>query len=423
MTYKINSLLLYTITSNLQHSRQHLMKFPTIILGIPQLSRLILHVDKGFIPQHARYIQAALISSSSSSSSNTADMMSTHTNEAPQSPFVHSPFRVLRTLGVGGYAKAVAAQDIPSNHLMCIKVFQKHNLKHKHTALSVSKELGRCRVRRLKVLKSRQYGIACKKTMTAKDKPAKSFSWHILSGRSVSHLVFSRHWNDETPKTTAKKFSWHISSGRSVRWIVQLALGINALHELGIIHRDIRAENILLDVRENLSSCRRKALGLTRGVFDKRGWNALVLHGTGDPPIQLIQPRFYDVRTTRRLARFKTQRHTLDYAAWCTSNGETHRQFSFFQNLKGNLGDLICGLLDSYLSSRYGFNEVSGHRLFLRPCGTSESFNAYSCALKRSEVPESLPDLRCGQEPAKVLQRLAPWEHPRVLYVDWFKPA
>jgi serine/threonine protein kinase len=68
-------------------------------------------------------------------------MMSTHTNEAPQSSFAHGPFRVLRTLGEGGYATAVAAQDIPSNRLMCIKVFQKDNLKQKSTALSLLKEL------------------------------------------------------------------------------------------------------------------------------------------------------------------------------------------------------------------------------------------------------------------------------------------
>jgi hypothetical protein len=39
--------------------------------------------------------------------------ITTHTNEAPQASLPYGPFRVLRTLGEGGYAKAVAAQDIP----------------------------------------------------------------------------------------------------------------------------------------------------------------------------------------------------------------------------------------------------------------------------------------------------------------------
>ncbi|KIK40336.1 hypothetical protein CY34DRAFT_273948 [Suillus luteus UH-Slu-Lm8-n1] len=32
------------------------------------------------------------------------------------------------------------------------------------------------------------------------------------------------------------------------RWTVQLALGITALHELDIIHHDIKAKNILINV-------------------------------------------------------------------------------------------------------------------------------------------------------------------------------
>jgi serine/threonine protein kinase len=68
--------------------------------------------------------------------------MSTHTNEAPQASFAHGPSHVLRTLGEGGYAKAVAAQDIPSNRLMCIKVFLKDNLKLMSAALSPLNELG-----------------------------------------------------------------------------------------------------------------------------------------------------------------------------------------------------------------------------------------------------------------------------------------
>ncbi|KIK42602.1 hypothetical protein CY34DRAFT_136157 [Suillus luteus UH-Slu-Lm8-n1] len=70
-----------------------------------------------FLLTHSDHkVTRKLISPSSSS-----DMMSTHTNEAPQASFAHGPFRVLPTLGVGGYAKAVAAQHIPSNRLMCAK--------------------------------------------------------------------------------------------------------------------------------------------------------------------------------------------------------------------------------------------------------------------------------------------------------------
>jgi serine/threonine protein kinase len=69
----------------------------------------------------------------------------THTSEAPripQAPFPYGPFRVLRTLGEGAFAKVVGAQDIPSNRFLCIKVFKKDDLKHKSTGLSILKELG-----------------------------------------------------------------------------------------------------------------------------------------------------------------------------------------------------------------------------------------------------------------------------------------
>ncbi|KAG1768520.1 kinase-like domain-containing protein [Suillus occidentalis] len=231
------------------------------------------------------------------------------------------------------------------------------------------------------------------------------------------------------------------------RWTVQLALGINALHELGIIHRDIKAENILIDVRENvriadfdLSYLAADARPLNRqGAYSTNVVGTpyciapeILLFNVYNPDSMTYGPPvdwcalgcvLYQLFSPNHMALFKTQRHTLDYAAWCISNGGTHRQSPFLQGLRGNLGDLICGLLDPSPSSRYGFREVSSYQLFLNPCGTSKSFDACSCGLKRSEVPESMPDLRCGQEPAKVLQRLAPWEHPRLPDVDWFKPV
>jgi serine/threonine protein kinase len=45
------------------------------------------------------------------------------------------------------------------------------------------------------------------------------------------------------------------------------ALGIDALHELGIIHRDFKAENILIDVRENV---RIADFGLSHLAVDAR---------------------------------------------------------------------------------------------------------------------------------------------------------
>lgn len=44
ITYNINPLLLYPI----QYPRQHLIKFPTIILGMPHLSRLIVNEKQQF---------------------------------------------------------------------------------------------------------------------------------------------------------------------------------------------------------------------------------------------------------------------------------------------------------------------------------------------------------------------------------------
>jgi hypothetical protein len=47
---------------------------------------------------------------------------------APQNSPVPK-FRVLRVLGKGGFAKAMLAQSIEPNHLFCLKVFQKDQVK------------------------------------------------------------------------------------------------------------------------------------------------------------------------------------------------------------------------------------------------------------------------------------------------------
>ncbi|KIK48621.1 hypothetical protein CY34DRAFT_8187 [Suillus luteus UH-Slu-Lm8-n1] len=372
--------------------------------------------------------------------------MSTHTNEAPQASFAHGPFRVLRTLGEGGYAKALAAQDIPSNSLMCIKVFQKDNLKHKSTALSILKELGVYRrLASAMPCPATKFLMGLELSFQTKNEICLAMD---LMANDLCHLMMSR-----------SSYCFE----HACRWTVQIAIGINALHELGIIHRDIKAENILIDIRENVRIADFGLSHLAAGArpLDRQGAYSTSVVGTPycmapeilsnisnpgsmtyGPPVdwwalgcvvyQLVSPnhkaRFASSFAAILLIQsfqplFITQHDTLTYVAWCTNRGRTHRQFSSFQIFKGIFGDLVCGLLDPSPSSRYGFREVSGHESFLFACGTSEFSNAHSNAVKRSEVPESLPDLRCDLEKARVLQRLAPWERPRVPNIDWFKPV
>ncbi|KAG1769501.1 kinase-like domain-containing protein [Suillus placidus] len=262
------------------------------------------------------------------------------------------------------------------------------------------------------------------------------------------------------------------------RWTAQIALGINALHEIGILHRDIKAENILIDVRENariadfgLSYVNKdegplkRQQGYTAGAVGTIHCMAPeILHSRSNPGsmkygvpvdwwalgcvIYELVSRNHEARFASSFAAmllisscqalFVTEDDILSYVSWCSSGDRTSKQFPIFENFSENIADLISGLLEPVPSSRYGFREVTDHKSFLLASGTSEFSDAYSrgglhliclrtlclkpiAALEREELPDSLPDLQYGRE--TLWFTLPSWEEPRVPNVDWIKPT
>ncbi|KAG1857334.1 kinase-like domain-containing protein [Suillus subalutaceus] len=249
------------------------------------------------------------------------------------------------------------------------------------------------------------------------------------------------------------------------RWTTQIALGINALHKIGIIHRDIKAENILIDVREN---ARITDFGLcyvhtdkgplerqwvyTRGTIGTTHCMAPeVLRNKTDPrsmgygvPVDWwgLGCIIYELVSKTHKARFassfapillipscqtlfSTQDDISFYVSWVSNPDRTSKRFPAFEELHEVIADLLSGLLHCDPSSRYGFRELIVHKAFLLRCGTSEFSGAFSRALEREELPDSLPDLKRGLDiyTAPVWFRLPYCEKPRVSNVDWIKPA
>ncbi|KAG2057612.1 kinase-like protein [Suillus hirtellus] len=235
----------------------------------------------------------------------------------------------------------------------------------------------------------------------------------------------------------------------SGRWTAQMTLGINALHEMGIIHRDIKAANILIDARENV---RITDFGLSYvnkngEPLDRRRNYCSEEAGTTHTMAPEVLPNIpgprlfkygapadwwslgcviYELVSKKHKSLFVTKDDILFYISWCNHNRDRpSTQFHAFKELNEALADLISGLLRPVPSSRFGFAEVVNHRSFLLKPNVSEFSDAYSLALGRREFPSMLPDLRCGRETnaAEIWFCQPSWETSRVPDVDWVKPA
>ncbi|KAG1837447.1 kinase-like domain-containing protein [Suillus subalutaceus] len=328
----------------------------------------------------------------------------------------YGPFRVWRVLGEGGYATAMGAQDIATDRLLCLKVFRKDRLKYMSTKKVLLNEL--------EVYKRISLAMPC---------PAIRFVMGLeMSFQTKDRICLVMDPRGRRPLQCYERSLFILCPASSQ------ALGMNALHEIGIIHRDIKAENILIDVREN---ARVTDFGLCyvhtdKGPLEQR-WGYTrgtvgndPLHGTGGLA-QQNRPQFYGAVSStslfQRHMRRYFQRRMIYHSMFLGSPTLTEHPSGFpaFEGLHEVIADLLSGLLHCDPYSRYGFHELIEHKAFLLQCGMSEFSGAYARALEREELPDSLPDLRCGLDiyAAPVWFRLPYCEKPRVSNVDWVKPA
>ncbi|KAG2364175.1 kinase-like domain-containing protein [Suillus spraguei] len=350
-------------------------------------------------------------------------------SQIPPVPYYCRSFRVWGILAEGGFATAIGAQDVASNRLHCLKVFRKDRLKHRSTERVVFNELE-----------------VYKRIVSSMPFPAIKFIMGLqMSFQTKDYICFAMDLMAGDLRTCMTCYSTYCSQ-HAVRWTAQIALGINALHEIGIIHRDIKPDNILIDVRENVRITDFGLSYLHKGPLERQwGYTDDAVGTTHYMAPEILHNKInlgsmkygtlvdwwalgcviYELFLSKHEPLFATEDAISLYVSWCYNSGKRSKEYPAFRDFPENIGNLISGLLEPIPMSRYGFYDVVDHEFFLLAHGTSEFSNPYIRALARKKIPESLPELQYGRETrtAPVWFPLHPSHESHVSNVDWIDPA
>lgn len=348
-------------------------------------------------------------------------------------PSVRSPFRKLCVLQKGGFATAWAAEDTSSGRLVCLKVFRNKNLKHNQTEEGLLTEL--------EVYK---HIASAQETCPA----GKMFLMELeMSFQTRRDICFAMELmaNDLLYYITRESAYCHANARR---WSAQIALGINALHCMGIIHRDIKTENILIDIRENVriadfGLCYLHKKSLNRWWHYSSDVTGTIqcmapemLHNKRNPrPVKYgitidwwsFGCVLYELISPLHQPLFATEKAILDYVSWNCKLSNTDKLFPAFKGLDPSVAGLVAGLLRPLALVRYGFEDLMMHPWFENN-GVSEFHDAPSRALRRAEWPHMRPNLPKGQnEQAIILTHPSAWPRnrrfKRLPNVDWTNPS
>ncbi|KAF8843518.1 kinase-like protein [Paxillus ammoniavirescens] len=187
----------------------------------------------------------------------------------------------------------------------------------------------------------------------------------------------------------------HYKSGRckrnARRWMAQIALGIESLHEMGIMHRDIKAENILVDSRENV---RIADFGLAHmETTSLHRWGEYVsefsgtvqcmapemLRNKGLPPYRMkryglavdwwaLGCLLFELES-RGQGLFASEEEVHGYVSWTKRHCRLTQIYPKFEGLAPNVVSLLEGLLRISPSLRYSIQDLERHEYFHRRNG------------------------------------------------------
>ncbi|KAG0699170.1 kinase-like domain-containing protein [Suillus ampliporus] len=233
------------------------------------------------------------------------------------------------------------------------------------------------------------------------------------------------------------------------RWSAQTALGINALHNMGIIHRDIKIENVLIGPDENVKITDFGVSYVDREpLYRFKNYSSEVKGTTHCMAPEILSNKkkpgstkygiavdwwafgciLYELLSPHHWPLFATVEAVADYVSWHSSNYEMLESFPAFDDLDPSVVSLVEGLLRPEAIFRFGFQSVQDHPWFFSN-GASEFDYACYRARWRIEWPEMLPDFNLPygvyRKPEYLIPLPAePSDHRSkcTLDVDWRNP-
>ncbi|KAH0831294.1 kinase-like domain-containing protein [Lanmaoa asiatica] len=370
-------------------------------------------VDTQRFPFSSRQLPVCDIGCDTGNNNATNPDTSPNSNTSHSSFPVLGPFDLLHCLQTGGFGDAWAAKDRGTGRVLCLKAFR--SLQEPGVTRSVQTEL---RIFR-RMVKSKR------------GKRGKLFV--IELNRSIQHdtAVFFAMLQELMTTDLGMYMSTEPERCKlhARRWMAQIALGIESLHEMGILHRDIKSENILIDSRENakIIDFGLAYLGPTGQPLRQGAEYAIEFLGTvpylapeilrnkGMPTHQRTRYGtavdwwalgcvLFELESQDHQLLFETEEDVHAYVDWTQRPCQLEQVYSMFDGLDPVVVNLMEGLLQIQPSIRYSLNDLERHDYFLHPDGRSEFDNAAARALERPVRPELVPQFTGDDGPSEVIE-------------------